>query len=119
MGLELYEQFNNRYSGRSYGDESDALGAHLPMILDNRLRDLKRIADEGNIDGWMDHIDPHLSYYENKSRLQEVAGLTGYSTPIKSDREDYVKRMMREQEDREVEMMAELVDGDANERHLI
>lgn len=110
MSLELYNQFVARYSVDSFSDDSDALGAHRPMIIDDRLRDLKRIADEGNIDGWMDHIDPHLSYYENKSRLQEVAGLTGYSTPIKSDREEYVKRMMRKQEDREAKMRAELVD---------
>jgi hypothetical protein len=107
MSLELYERFKRRNSVDSRPQEGDALGSYRPMIIDRLLRHLKQIADTGNIDGWMDYVDPELTYYENKANLKREAGAEGHDSPFESDREDYVSKMLDKQQDREQEMKEE------------
>lgn len=104
MSLELYERFESRTSVKSCKKEGDALGAHCPMVIDRLLRHLKRVADEGDIDGWMDYVDPELTYHENKAKLKRESRVTGYGTPFKSDREVYVSKMLAKQEEYEQNM---------------
>jgi len=101
MSLDLYEQFERRTSVDSQKESGDALGSYCPMITDRLLRHLKRVADVGNIDGWMDYLDPNLNYYENKARLKEEAGATGFNSPFKSEREQWRSKMEARQEDYE------------------
>lgn len=107
MGLERYERFKRRNSVESFKQEGDALGSHRPMIIDRLLGHLEQIADVGNIDGWLDYVDPELTYYENKVNLKREAGAEGYDSPFESDREEYVSRMLEKQRDREQEMKDE------------
>ena len=101
MSLELYEQFERQSSVGSQRELGDALGSYCPMITDRLLRHLKRVADAGNMDGWMDYLDPNLNYYENKAKLKEEAGATGFNSPFKSEREQWVSEMEARQEDYE------------------
>ena len=101
MSLKLYDRFKRRSSTDSQREPGDALGSYCPMIIDRLLRHLKRVADAGNIDGWMDYIDPQLNYYENKAKLKEEAGATGFNSPFKAEREKWVSDMMDKQQDYE------------------
>jgi len=97
MSLELYEQFERQSSVDSQKEPGDTLGSYRPMITDRLLRHLKRVADAGNIDGWMDYLDPNLNYYENKAKLKEEAGATGFNSPFKSERDEWVSDMLEKQ----------------------
>jgi hypothetical protein len=77
------------------------------MIIDRLLRHLKQIADTGNIDGWLDYVDPELTYYENKANLKRKAGAEGQDSPFESDREEYTSKMLDKQENYEQEMKEE------------
>lgn len=104
MSLELYEQFAQQSSVESCKEEGDAVGAYRPMVVDRLLRHLERIAETGDIDGWLDYVDPELTYDENKAKLKREAGATGHGTPFKSDRERYVSKMLARQEEYEQRM---------------
>ncbi|WP_229126387.1 hypothetical protein [Halapricum desulfuricans] len=107
MSLELYEQFAQQSSVESCKEEGDAVGAYRPMIVDRLLRHLERIAATGDIDGWMDYIDPELTYDENKAKLTRKAGAEGHDTPFKCDRDAYVSKMLAKQEEYEQRMKEE------------
>lgn len=115
MSQRLYEQFKRRSSVQSCKKEGEALGAYRPMIIDRLLRHLKRVADEGDIDGWMDYVDPELTYHENKAKLKRESRATGYGTPFKSDREVYVSKMLAKQEEHEQNMKEEREEQRARE----
>jgi hypothetical protein len=71
MGLELYDKYTARVSlGACEGDD---LGAHQPEVLEEKLRALEEIADEGYIDGWMDYLNPKQTFEENRAILEELA----------------------------------------------
>ena len=104
MSLELYERFERRFSVDACKEKGDALGAYRPMVIDRLLRHLKRVADRGDLDGWLDYVDPELTYDENKARLKRKSGATGHEAPFKSDREAYVSKMLAKQEEYEQRM---------------
>lgn len=104
MCLKLYEQFKRRSSVDSQKESGDALESYCPMIIDRLLRHLKRVADEGNVDGWMDYVDPELTYYENKSRLKSETNATGFDSPFQAERERWVSKMEAKEEDYEEKM---------------
>ena len=93
MSLELYEEFNRRSSIGPQREPGDAIKSFCPMITDRLLNHLKKVADVANIDGWMDYVDPELTYYENKAQLKSEANATGFNSPFKSDREACIKKM--------------------------
>lgn len=93
MSLELFEEFNRRFSIGPQREPGGAIKSFCPMITDRLLNHLKRVADARNIDGWMDYVDPELTYYENKSQLKSEANATGFNSPFKSDREAHIKKM--------------------------
>ena len=107
MSLKLYDQFKRRSSVESCKEEGDTLGAYRPMVVDRLLRHLERIADSGDIDGWLDYVDPELTYGENKAKLKREAGAEGHGTPFKCDREAYVSKMLAKQEEYEQRMKQE------------
>lgn len=104
MSLELYERFERQTSVDSSREEGNAIGSYRPMITDRLLRHLKRVADQGNIDGWMDYVDPELTYWENKAQLKEEAGATGFDSPFKSERDRWVSTMEAKEADYEQRM---------------
>jgi hypothetical protein len=93
MNLELYEEFNRRFSIGPQREPGDAIKSFCPMITDLLLNHLKEVADVANIDGWMDYVDPELTYYENKAQLKSEADAAGFKSPFKSEREAYVEKM--------------------------
>ena len=107
MSLELYQQFARQSSVESCKEEGDAVGAYRPMVVDRLLRHLERIADTGDIDGWLDYVDPELTYNENKAKLKREARAEGHDTPFKCDREGYVSKMLAKQEEYEQRMKEE------------
>lgn len=107
MSLELYQQFARQSSVESCKEEGDAVGAYCPMVVDRLLRHLERIADTGDIDGWLDYVDPELTYNENKAKLKREARAEGHDTPFKCDREGYVSKMLAKQEEYEQRMKEE------------
>lgn len=115
MSLELYERFARQSSVDSCKEEGDVVGAYRPMVVDRLLRHLERIADTGDIDGWLDYVDPELTYHENKAKLKREAGAEGHDTPFKSDREAYVSKKLAEQEEYEQRMEEEREERRARE----
>jgi hypothetical protein len=101
MSLELYERFERQTSIDSSREEGNAIGTFRPMIIDCLLRHLERVADQSNIDGWMDYVDPKLTYWENRAHLKEEAGATGFDSPFKSEKESWVSDMLDKQEEYE------------------
>ena len=99
--MKLYKKFKRRYSVNPCDEDSNSLGSHRPMIMNCQLGYLKRIADKGNLDGWMDYVDSELTYWENKTKLKEKVGATGHSSPFESDREKWVEKMLSKQEEYE------------------
>lgn len=115
MSLKLYERFKRRSSVESCKGEGDALGAYRPMVIDRLLRHLERVADKGHIDGWLDYVDPELTYDENKAKLKRKAGAIGQNSPFKSDREAHVSKMLAQQEGYEQRMEEEREEQRARE----
>lgn len=107
MSLELYQQFARQSSVESCKEEGDAVGAYRPMVIDRLLRHLERIADTGDIDGWLDYVDPELTYDENKAKLKCEAAAEGHDTPFRCDREAYVSKMLTKQEEYEQRLKEE------------
>lgn len=97
MGLELYEQFRKHTSVDSSKGDGNTIGSYRPMIVDRLLRNLKKTTSASRIDGWLDHVDPELTYYENKARLKEKTGATGFDSPSQSEREKWVSKMLDKQ----------------------
>lgn len=101
MSLELYERFERQTSVDLGREEGRAIGSYCSMIIDRLLRHLKRIADAGNIDGWLDYVDPELTYWENKANLKDKAGATGFDSPFKSERKKWRSDMLGKEEEYE------------------
>jgi len=115
MSLELYEQFREQTDVDSRKQAGDGLSTYCPMVTNRLLTHLEKVADAGEIDGWMDYVDPKLTYWENKSNLKREAGAEGYDAPFKSDTEAYVSEMLAKQEEYEQRMEAEREEQRARE----
>lgn len=102
--LPLYERFWEGTSGEDKykkmdGGKGQPLGAQHPTVQNQMLEYLSDVADSASTDGWdggwMDLIDPALSYQENKQRLLSEPGT---ESPFKRDRKQKIADLEVQQE---------------------
>lgn len=91
MELDLYKRFWEKTPASKrdfkFNGKGERLGDYQPLIQNEMLEDLKHLAEEEGVEGWMDYVSPESTFRENMESLRTARKGISSSTSIRARRD--------------------------------